>query len=66
MDGIEKFIEHYRSDRPEVKARALELILRQTDRRLTPVLLDAYDRIGGQRALVEPWCGLPTPSWSSR
>lgn len=42
MDRIEQLIQSYHSGKPAVKAKALSLILRQPDRRFTPVLLEAF------------------------
>jgi len=52
MDKIEKLIASYHSARPAVKAKALELILRETDRRLTPILLNAFREVGGHKVIV--------------
>lgn len=42
MDPIEQLLQSYYRGKPAVKAKALSLILRRADRRLTPVLLETF------------------------
>jgi hypothetical protein len=48
IDRVELWQSFQESSNPEVQKRALQNIVKLTDARLTPILLDAISRFSGQ------------------
>src|SRR5688572_13099635 len=48
IDKIDAWQKLYKSPNPEVQKRALQSIVKLTDERLTPILLDAFSRYSNQ------------------